>query len=352
MSLALSDLHLLSQYIQRPGRFTESVDLYKIVAAGASQNLQLDEVNELNSQQRELIHIRSKIFLGQESPDALIQQLDVLEEGFRNRTDICFVDIKAVKANLLQRLGDYEGAARLQLQASEMFFRLGDEFRGVRAVVNSRLYLASSPASYQSGELRILLQQVHRQRFYDLAGHIYRGLALELFNSGDYAQARIAIHSAIANYRLLSFADDESIALYLSVLIHLQLNNHERARRDFARAPVQSGKASVYYQAAKTYLSGLIPKIPEGHPLSRAHWPKAIQRQNSLPIRVIELLKMKPMTRDELIYKLWGDTAISESYCSRLYVLVNQIRKKNLAQIIFNGEKYELKMNGSSERQF
>lgn len=344
MSLVHSDLYLLSQFIQQPDHCLDPMDLYRIVAAGSSQNLQLPEVKFLNPKQKALVQIRNKIFQGVDQPQTLIRELDQLANQYTGPADICFSDIQAIKANLLQRIGDYEGASCLQMQASQLFYRLGDVFRGLRAVINSKMYHTSSASSYQTGELRILLQQAHRQGFYDLAGHIYRGLALELFNTGEYAQARIAIHAALANYRLLSYPDDESIALFLSTLINLQLNHFDKAKKDFDRAPIRTGKALIYYQAARSCLSGLVPKISNEHPLSRAQWKKTTFRKNSLPSRLIELLTNSPLTRDELIYTLWGETAISESYCNRLYVLLNQIRKKNLAQIIFNGEKYELKV--------
>jgi hypothetical protein len=148
---------------------------------------------------------------------------------------------------------------------------------------------------------------------------------------------------ALKNYNLLSFPDDEAIAVCVSALIWLQLGQPVLAKTEFDSITITSAKLNIYLEALKSCLAGTIPVLPTHHPLARAEWRRFLARSQSSIFKIIELLKSRPHSRDELIYLLWGPHATSESYCNRLYVTLNKIRKKNLAQIVFDGEKYEIK---------
>ena len=45
---------------------------------------------------------------------------------------------------------------------------------------------------------------------------------------------------------------------------------------------------------------------------------------------------------EELIAAVWGENATDQSYCGRLYVAINAIRKDGLITIIFDGENYKI----------
>ena len=341
-----SDLILLSKYINGTSTPDEPIDQYRILTAASFHQIPIMVPDaQLTLLEKGILQLRTKIFEGKVKVECLQEQAEKLEFLSNNTNLIVRGDLLAIKGNLAQRTGNYTFASHLHQQATQFFFQANDHFRALRSLINGKIFSADSPVFYQFGELKVLLQEAYRFKYYDLCGHIYRGLALELFNQGDFNGARQAISSAIKNYRLLSFPEDESIAFCLSALIWLCLNNSNKAESEFQKVVIHGQRVKPYSDAVKSCFAGKKPIFPNHHPLTRANWKKIIFRKDSILNRVIELLKSKPMTRDEIIFEIWGSEALCESYCNRLYVIINRIRKENLAPIVFNGNKYEI--NGS-----
>jgi len=343
MSPIKSDLMLLSNYTINPNQTLTQDDYYRTFSAMSYFDFNPLSEDHLDSNYRFLVRFRKNFYNNQIKKEELLSDLLRFETSYQGNSSLIIGDIKVLKGHIYQQMGNYLLASQLHTQASQLFLSSGDEFRGLRAIINSKIFNTVSPIPYESGELYVLLKKVIRENYFDLAGNIYRGLAMELFKQSQYAEARIQIDMALKYYSQLSYPDDEAIAKCISALIWLQLGQSEKAKYEFESIAIYSRKLHYYLEAVKACLAGAQPSLPPTHPLANAHWSHFQLRTKSLVFKIVDALKNGPLSRDEIIYQVWGEHALSESYCNRLYVALNQIKKKKLALIIFNGEKYELK---------
>jgi len=343
MNHTKSDLMLLSYYTVNPHQHLSQEDYYRTFSAMSYFDFNPLSDEYLDSNFKFLTRFRKNFFNNIIKKEELLSDILRFESSYQGKSSLIIGDTKVLKGHIYQQLGNYELASQLHSEASQLFLSSGDDFRGLRAITNSKIFNTESTRSYESGELYVLLKTVLREKYFDLAGNIYRGLAMELFNQSQYAEARVPIDMALKCYGKLSYPDDEAIAMCLSALIWLQLGQPEKAKLEFESIAIYSRKLHYYLEAVKACLAGNQPSLPSTHPLARAQWSHFQLRTRSIVFKIVEALKNGPLTRDEIIYQVWGEHALSESYCNRLYVALNQIKKKKLALIIFNGEKYELK---------
>lgn len=343
MSHIKSDLMLLSNYTVNPHQTLSQEDYYRTFSAMSYFDFNPLSEEHLDSNFKFLTRFRRNFYNNKIKKEELLSDILRFESSYQGNTPLIIGDAKVLKGHVYQQMGNYALASQLHSEASQLFLSSGDEFRGLRAIINSKIFNTEATTSYESGELYVLLKKVIRENYFDLAGNIYRGLAMELFNQSQYAEARVQIDLALKCFSKLSYPDDEAIAQCLSSLIWLQLGQPEKAKIEFESISVYSRKLHYYLEAVKACLAGAQPLLPSTHPLAKAQWSHFQLRTRSIVFKIVETLKNGPLTRDEIIYQVWGEHALSDSYCNRLYVALNQIKKKKIALIIFNGEKYELK---------
>ena len=325
------------QHLQAMRIFREDAkyDVYKACVAVACNGMTLPEESSLSKGERVLLEVRRQLF----KSDLKMAENMLKEITFENH--LLEGDKFFLQAQVYHRRGEQPEASRLWNVAADKYCLIEDFHRELRARVNGALVI-STLESCLYGDLLSFEQEAKRQNFLDIAANIARTRAIELLKAGMLNEAYNQSMEASALYQLDGYQDDRAVAVLLAAISQLCLGNLEKAAATRGEVMVSEGKTKVYINIYNDLLAGKIPKVQAGHTMSRIAWKKIMVKTGSISGKIIENLRKKSMNREELIAAVWGENATDQSYCGRLYVAINAIRKDGLITIIFDGENYKI----------
>lgn len=332
MSRTSEQQHLMS--LKRNG-VIESFDVYKAAIAVANNGGVFSSEESLSIEEKYLLNIRRHIFKGelQEAEETLLL---IETTHFLLRADKEFL-----LAQIFHKKGNQKKAAELMYLAADFYQMANEEYRELRARSNAAICLATLE-SCLTGELMAYEQEARRQGFMEIAANISRTRAIELLIAGRLTEAHLQANVAANLYLLDGYADDRAVAVILSAIALLM--NGERGEAQLMRNQclITEGKVANYISVYESLLQGKTPQLYPGHPLSVISWQKNVLKSESVPGKIVQALKEKPRSRDELIALIWGEEALDVSYCARLHTAINYIKKSKGIHIYHDGEKYKL----------
>jgi hypothetical protein len=321
------------------GSFNMSADeIYKACVAVAIHGQKRIEEKLLNSFQQDLLNCRRLIFSGKMDASKRIAHyiLSNQDANLSEKADAYFIlgTIYNRSGNRFEAKANFLNSAKIS----------PDSHKQLRAVINSKI-CESKCASYICGELYALGQTAIRSEFYDLAGNIYKGMAIELLNAEKFLAATDAASKAEEFYSRDGCAEDRALNNCILAIANVLLGNLNQAQKDISRISEPVGKVKIYFDLYESLIHNRKMRLPKGHPLEKLLSHIRTKKSNSIGNKILRLLTENAMSRDELIYAIWGELATDSSYCNRLYTAINQLRKRYRSPIIFDGERYKISVN-------
>lgn len=330
---ATSEQHYLIA-LKRNGPVGE-FDVYKAAISMANIGGTYKDENLLPDVEKTLLEVRRLLSQG---------KLEVAEKtlsAMKTAHPLLEGDRQFLLAQYFHKKGDQQKASELMHKAADFYHMVGEYYRELRARSNAEICI-SSLESCLIGELLSLEQEARRQGFMDIVANICRTRAMELLIEGQLNESHLQAMEAADLYQLDGYPDDRAVALVLGA-IALQMNGEsERAQHLRGQCLHKGGKLTHYLNIFDALIQGKTPKLPAGHPLCKVKWNKNSLKAESVPGKIIQSLKEKPRSRDELILQVWGENAVDVSYCSRLYTAINYLKKSKGINVAFDGEKYKL----------
>lgn len=310
-------------------------DVYKASISQANLGASLPEEKSLPETEKNLLEVRRCLARSEFDQAAKILQ------SLKPEHPLLQGDKEFLMGQVFHRKGQQEKAADQMMAAALHYVKAGEEYRELRARTNAAICI-STLESALFGDLMSLEQETRREGYLDLTANLVRNRAMELLIAGQLNEAHLQAMEAADLYQLEGYPDDRAIAL-ITGAIALQMNGeHQRAQQVRAMCFVNVGKVKIYLSVFESLVQGKTPKLHEGHPLYKVKWKKTALKAESIPGKIIQVLKENPQTRDQLIVQVWGESATDVSYCSRLYTAINYIKKSKGITIAFDGEKYKL----------
>lgn len=310
-------------------------DVYKAAIAMANTGQRHRDEAHLSLHEVTLLNVRRALFATDYSAAA------TLLESFKGIEGFLVADHYFLQGQVLHKRGAQAEAASLMFRAADVYQVAGEFYRELRARVNGHICIATLESCIM-GELFFLEQEARRQGFMDIAANICRTRAIELLIAEQLTESHLQALQAADLYQLDGSPDDRSVALILGA-IALQMNGEpERAIQLTAQCLVKGGKVTHYLAIFEALAQGKTPRVPAGHPLSAVRWQKAGLKSESVPGKIIQSLRTKPRSRDELISLVWGENAQDISYNARLHSAIKYLRKTKGIHVSFDGECYKL----------
>lgn len=332
MNLTSEQQHLSAL---RTGLDPVTVSLYKACIAVACNGLKLPEEDQLGPHERSLLEVRRLLHASK-----LVDAEGILM-NFVSPVLLLNGDRLFLWGQVHHRKGEQKLASEYMNYAADEYRALGDFHRELRARVNGALCL-SNLESALVGDLYCLELEARRRGYSDIAANICRTRATELLIAEKYSQALIQAREAADLYLQDGYQDDRAVALLLGALASTLSGDQGQAVSLRDQVLITDGKVRVYHLALEALLNFKTPEIPKGHSLERMRWPKLTGKKNSITAKIISALEEGPLSKEELIDLVWAPKDYNEAYVRRLYSAINQIRKDNLAKVVFNGERYQL----------
>lgn len=316
-------------------RRNEVTSEYKACVALANHGKRLPEEDQLSGEEKILLDVRRLIFQNRlaeaEQALRLLSPTEALLQG----------DKHFLLGQIFHKQGQQPTACRFMYEAATFYKQTGDLHRELRAQVNGAICV-STLDSCLFGDLYSFEQEARRLGFVDILGNIIRCRSMELLVAERPSEACAQALEAAQLYKIDGYQDDLSVAMFLAAISAFLMGDLLRAQDLRAQALTVSGKSEVYHQIYTALISGKLPKVLEGHTLALVNWKKLVLKPESIPGKIVQRLRSRPRTRDELITEVWGADATDESYCSRLYTAINQLRKEKSIVVVFDGEFYRI----------
>ena len=314
---------------------TSEFDVYKACISQANLGAFIPEEKNLPETEKALLEVRRCLARSEFNTG-----LSILRE-LKPDHPLLQGDREFLIGQCLHRQGLQEKAAEQMIAAALYYCKAGEDYRELRARSNAAICVSTLESALY-GDLMSLEQETRREEYLDLTANIVRNCAMELLAAGQLNEAHLQAMEAADLYQLEGYPDDRMIAILVGA-IALQMNGeHQRAQQLRMKCFVNVGKVRAYLSVFEALVQGKTPKLHEGHPLHKVKWKKAALKSDSIPGKILHVLKEKPSSRDELIATVWGENATDISYCSRLYTAINYIKKSKGITIAFDGEKYKI----------
>lgn len=138
-------------------------------------------------------------------------------------------DIAFLEGAIAHRKGDLKLATQKMEDASTLYRSGGVEHRRLRALINAEI-CKRDLMTYQSGAMHALGQAAAREKFYDLAGNIARGHAIELLTHGKFPEAFPQAMKSLEYYQLDGCPEDQAVAFTVAAIAAFLLGDLEKAR--------------------------------------------------------------------------------------------------------------------------
>lgn len=328
------------------------VEIYKGCAIMAVNGHRSEVESELNPLYQQLLEIRRKIFFGQtENMQKQIQKLKILmttsDQEFQiDSFSLLRGDLELLSGIISTIKGDYKTAGSKMHSASDFYVQSNDYRRAYKALANEHICINNTLPTYQTGELYALNEQCLAAGYYDVAGNIYKSYALELLSAGNVPHSIEMAKKAQTQYQKECFIDDLLIAKGVEAIGEALLQNWQRAKALYSELNTDMfylhRKTKDFYHVLRDLLEGHKPAPAANHPLSRVPWKKLILKNGSLKMKLIEILRVASLPRNELIFKLWGENATHESYNQRFHSLLKETRESTNHLIHFDGHVYSV----------
>jgi len=310
-------------------------DVYKACISQANLGASLPEEKNLPETETALLEVRRCLARSE------FKEGESILRNLTSNHALLLGDKEFLLGQCLHRQGQQEKAADQMMAAALYYRKAGEDYRELRARTNAAICISTLESALY-GDLQSLEQETRREGYLDLTANIVRNRAMELLAAGQLNEAHIQAMEAADLYQLEGYPDDRSVAL-ITGAIALQMNgDSQRAQQVRSMCFVTVGKVKLYISVFEALVQGKTPKLHEGHPLHKVKWKKAALKSDSIPGKILQVLKDKPSSRDELIANVWGENATDVSYCSRLYTAINYIKKSKGITIAFDGEKYKI----------
>lgn len=332
-----SDWQAVAQMTCQGAHSMTPTEVYQALAALANNGEKRIEEDGLCGDSKALIAARRAMSLNH-SKEALSLVQAVLH---RCKEPIIRGDAEFLKANIIHRKGGEKKSIPHWGKACEAFADGSLDHRYQRALINFLICQAKSE-SYMRGELFALYQESIRRGYHDLAGNISKAAAGQFLEGKNYLMAQKMARRAQQDYLIDGCPEDLAVARVIEGMATCALGDIEMAqviRKEFHWA---GGKIGKYLSSFDQLLKGQAKNYLSIGGLQGVEWPRVGVKSNSISAKILTELEKGKVSRDELIYQVWGPNADHPSYCSRLYAALNQLRKKQGRKIEFDGEFYKL----------
>jgi tetratricopeptide (TPR) repeat protein len=330
-----SDWKLLSLSNYGQTQDFELDDWYRICAATANAGAEHPYEKNLNPNLRILNQVRRAL----KTEDTLSAKRFLTE--VTGNDPIVLGDKAYLSAMLDFRDGDLQKSKNSFLESAAVFGKAGQEYRYLRAMINSVMLDPSISKHLMHGEVYFLEQEARRLEFFELIGNIQRARALTLFSQDRLTEALEHVRLALEAYQIDGSPNDLSSSFCLMAILHFLNGNRKNAYADFSKALDRSGKSMPYVEVFQALENGKIPNPPSGHPLAAVDYSKYLPKTESISTKILRALEKAPMTREELVTTAWGSKANNPSYIDRLHSCIRILRKEGHF-IAYDGEMYRL----------
>jgi tetratricopeptide (TPR) repeat protein len=334
--MKLTDAQCFSRLATHSAHGLNEIEIYKGCVFPANNGDLRPEESSLSSPFRLFLEARRFIKIG-----SFDIARNLLDSASTEQIAILEGDRDFLRGIVEQRLGNYRQAAQRMLSAAEIFRKIGDNHRFLRAMINFEIY-GMNFESFVSGNLYALQRLAYSEGYHDLVGNIQKAYSVELLNRGEFQTAVVVAADAVESYSKSSDPEDQSVAQCLVAIAHWLVGNKLQAQEHIKRTKIRDGKVKTYYTCFQNLFQGGIPELRKDHPLYQTPWIHPLFKARSITGKLIGHLQMRPATRDELIKEIWGADAFHSSYRDRLYSALKEIRKKIGVNIQFDGSHYRL----------
>lgn len=314
--------------------------LYKAAIAISNIGSVHPEESKLSPCEITLLQVRRLIFR-QEFTEAhsLLQDLKTHHPLFE-------ADKNFLNAQAYHRCGDQMKAYELMNRAGDLYQMAGEPYRELRARINGSICITSLESSL-FGELFSYEQEARRLGFMDLAANICRDRSMVLLLAGRLTEAYNSAMESVNLYLLDGYPDDRSVSVVMGAIALLMNDEKARAEQTMGMCLIRDGKVKQYLSIYENLLQGKTPKLHKGHPLAEMRWSKNSLKKESVPGKIVNMLKESPKTKDDLIRLVWGLEAQDISYVARLHTAIKYLRKTKGITVTYDGEKYQLSETAS-----
>lgn len=332
MALTSDQQYLL--FVKRNGP-VGPFDLYKAAIAISNLGSIHEQENELNEVEVTLLNVRRILVKCQYDTAEKILQ------GLKTGHPLLEGDKHFLLGQVYHRKGNQIEAHKLMNKAGDLYQVAQEFYRELRARINGAICISTLESSL-FGELFAYEQEARRFGFLDLAANICRSRAMDLLVVGRHAEAHTHAMKASDLYLLDGYPEDMAVSIVLAAIALHMKGDAKNAKKVFELCLIKDGKVKSYVEIWSALQSGRAPKIYEGHPLFNVQWKKDVLKTETIPGKILNALKEKPCSKDELIFKVWGENALHVSYYDRLHSAITYLRNTKGINVVFNGEKYTL----------
>lgn len=320
--------------LNRKGHNGEFV-LYKAAIAISNIGSTHSDENKLSKCEITLLEVRRHIFR-QEFGEAKL-----LLPSLKTHHPLLEGDKNFLLAQVFHRQGDQQKAYELMNLAGDLYQIADEPYRELRARINGAICISTLDSSL-FGELFSYEQEARRLGFMDLAANICRDRAQALLVAGRLSEAHLAAIEAADLYLLDGYPDDRSVAIVTGAIALIMNDENQKAQQVMALCLIRDGKVKQYIDIYESLVQGKTPKLHSGHPLAKVSWKKNSLKKESVPGKIVNILKESPKNKDELILLVWGENAQDISYVARLHTAIKYLRKNKNISVAYDGEKYYL----------
>jgi tetratricopeptide (TPR) repeat protein len=333
----LSDWACLQKHLLSPN--TDDVEfLYKVCVAASYSGESLESEKVLHAHFQKLLDARRLIAQGQfQSAEELLLSTKINE----NEMSLLAGDYNCLLANIYFLKGDKDKAQKWYLTAIQIYENCHERHRQLRAKINLEI-LISDVAEYKQGRLYAIELLASKYEFYDLVGNIQKARAIELTKAMEFRAALTQAQLACESYQFDGFPEDREVALAIAAICAFAIGDLKLATHMYSQILNRRGKSLVYLEVYESLSAGRVPKLQTHHPLSSVNWKSLINKPEQLDTKLLNSLRNRPASREELIAILWPNEIWSESHIRRLHTLVHKIRSKNKILIEYDGHNYIL----------
>lgn len=310
-------------------------DLYKACITVANHGLKLPEEDKLTNEEKSLLLVRRMIF------EKKLTEAEDLINSLSPNDNLLFGDKLFLLGQIYHKLGKQDLASGFMFQAADYYKQTGDKHRELRARVNAAICIVTLEDAL-FGVLYSFELEARQNNFFDIAGNIVRTKAMLLLSHGRLQESYSQAMEAANCYKLDGYQDDYGVTIYIAAIAQFLLGNIALAVETRNKAMTSEGKSESYKKIFDDLIAGNIPKVHEGHPLYDVKWKRLTLKPESIPGKIVQKLQERPYTRDELIQEIWGENALSQAYCDRLYTAIKSLRKERSIAVLFDGEYYKL----------
>lgn len=310
-------------------------DVYKACVSQANLGLTLPEESQLSTGERSLLQARKLLSRGS------LDEARKLLISISTDEPLLHGDKNFLMGQCYHRMGEQQRCFEFMNIAAQSYQDAHETYRELRARINGAISV-STLETCLFGDLQAFEQEARREGYLDLVANILRTRSMNLLTAGQLNEAYFQAMEAAELYQLEGYPDDRTIALLVGA-IALHMNGDVLAAQKIrGMCLVVVEKVRPYLMIYESLVQGKIPKLHPGHPLYEVKWKKFALKSDSIPGKILQILKEGPCSRDELIVSVWGEDATDPSYNSRLYTAINYIKKSKGIFIAFDGEKYRV----------